>query len=269
MKLSSRLRVHPGRKFRIADRDPRATPGLESKAQGEKLLARNLARLDELQYDLYAEGKRSLLVVLQAMDAGGKDGTIRSLAPGLNPQGCQVTSFKVPSAEEAAHDFLWRIHRAVPPRGDIGIFNRSHYEDVLVVRVHQLVPPGIWKARYEQINRFEQHLAESGVTIVKFFLHISRQEQKQRMLERLEDPRKLWKFSARDLEERKHWKEYMGAYEDALARCSTRWAPWYVIPADRNWYRNAAVSQILVETLETMKPKFPPPTVDPRKIKVV
>jgi PPK2 family polyphosphate:nucleotide phosphotransferase len=266
MKFTRRLRVAAGERFRLDRHDPDATPGIRDKAAARRMMARDLKRLYELQYNLYAENRRSLLLVLQAMDAGGKDGTIRSLSAGLNPQGCHVTSFKAPSAEESDHDFLWRIHRAVPARGDIAIFNRSHYEDVLVVRVHNLVPREEWSVRYDQINRFEQHLTETGTTVVKCFLHISREEQKARLLERLEDPRKRWKYSASDIEERKFWDDYMKAFEVALARCSTRHAPWFVIPANRNWYRNAVMCRILVETLEAMDPKLPNPTLDTRGI---
>jgi PPK2 family polyphosphate:nucleotide phosphotransferase len=196
------------------------------------------------------------------MDAGGKDGTIRHVMSGLNPQGCRVSSFKVPTEEELAHDYLWRIHRAVPGKGEIGIFNRSHYGDVLVVRVHNLVPKRVWSKRYDQINAFENILAENGVTIVKFFLHISKDEQKQRLQERLDDSSKHWKVSAADFEERKYWDDYTEAYEDVLSRCSTPWAPWYVIPANRKWFRNLAVAGILVSTLEDMDMRFPKSKLD-------
>ncbi len=222
--------------------------------------------LQELQRVLWAEGKHSLLIVLQAMDAGGKDGTIRHVFRGVNPQGCQVTSFKVPTKEELSHDYLWRIHKATPRRGYMGIFNRSHYEDVLVVRVHDLVPPEIWKQRYEQINHFEKLLADTGTTILKFFLHISKEEQKERFQARLDDPSKNWKFSMGDVEERGHWDDYMLAFEEALSRCSTPWAPWYVIPANRKWYRNVAVSNIIIETLEGLGMQYPPPMANAEEI---
>lgn len=212
-----------------------------------------------LQERLYAEGRRKLLVVLQAMDAGGKDGTVRSVFRGVNPQGVTVTSFKRPTPEELAHDFLWRVHRAVPGNGEIGVFNRSHYEDVLVVRVHNLVPSSVWKPRYEVINQFEKHLVESGTTIIKFFLHISKKEQKERLQERLDNPAKNWKFDLEDLAKRAHWDDYRGAFEDMLEKCSTDYAPWYVIPADRNWYRDYAVCSVLVDTLRQMNPQFPSP----------
>jgi PPK2 family polyphosphate:nucleotide phosphotransferase len=257
MKLSARLSVNPGKRLRLSGIDPGSTPGVRDKANAQRILERNLGRLSELQYDLYAENQRALLVVLQAMDAGGKDGTIRRIATGLNPQGCRVTSFKVPSAEEAGHDFLWRIHRAVPARGEIGIFNRSHYEDVLVVRVHDLAPKSVWSERYDQINAFERYLAETGTVILKIFLHISKEEQKRRFLERIDDPRKRWKFSPADLEKRKRWDDYQKAYEEALRRCATPSAPWFV-----------AVSQILVDTLEEMNPRLPRPEFDVSKMKI-
>jgi PPK2 family polyphosphate:nucleotide phosphotransferase len=196
------------------------------------------------------------------MDAGGKDGTIRHVMSGLNPQGCRVTSFKVPTEEELSHDYLWRMHRAVPAKGEIGIFNRSHYGDVLVVRVHNLVPKRVWSKRFEQINAFEKILAETGVTIVKFFLHISKEEQKNRLQERLDDSTKHWKVSPADFEERKYWDDYVKAYEDVLARCSTPWAPWYVIPGDHKWFRNLAVADVLVRTLKDMKMRFPKSKLD-------
>ena len=266
MNLTRKLSV-PAGKFKLTSRDPGSTPGIRDKAAAAEMLEKNLARIDELQFNLYAEHRRSLLIVLQAMDAGGKDGTIRSLAQAFNPQGCRVTSFKVPSTDEADHDFLWRIWKAVPGKGEVGIFNRSHYEDVLVVRVHQLVPESVWTARYDQINAFERHLSDNGTTILKFFLHISKDEQKRRFIERIEDPRKGWKYSPRDLEERALWDDYQAAYETALLRCSTAIAPWFVIPADRNWYRNATVSQIVVDALERMAPRIPKPAIDPKKIR--
>jgi PPK2 family polyphosphate:nucleotide phosphotransferase len=268
MKLSRRFLIEPGAKVRLADHDPGDTAGYEDKRAVERLLRKSVLRLEELQYLLYAENKRALLVVLQAMDAGGKDGTIRHVMTGLNPQGCRVTSFKAPSAEEADHDFLWRIHQAVPNRGDIGIFNRSHYEDVLVVRVHKLVARSVWQNRYDQINAFEKHLSDNGVVILKFMLHISGDEQKKRFQERLDDPRKHWKISPADFAERKHWGDYQKAYEDALERCSRPWAPWYVIPANRKWVRNLAVSQIIVDTLERLDMKFPRPAFEVSKIRL-
>jgi PPK2 family polyphosphate:nucleotide phosphotransferase len=267
MKLSSQLMVEPGHKAKLSHRDPDATPGMNDKEQAEDALERNTARLAELQYLLYAESKHAVLIVLQAMDAGGKDGTIRQVMSSVNPQGTRVTAFKVPTAEEAKHDFLWRIHKAAPNIGEIGIFNRSHYEDVLVVRVHGLVPKSIWSRRYEGINEFERLLAGSGVKIFKFFLHITKEEQKERFEKRLSDPTRQWKISEADFDERKYWDDYMRAYEDALTKCSTPWAPWYVIPANKKWFRNLALSQILVEGMENLKMKFPPPSIDVSKVK--
>lgn len=215
-------------------------------------------RMIEIQPRLYAEGKQKLLIVLQAMDAGGKDGTTRKVFEGVNPQGVHVISFKAPSSLELAHDFLWRIHQAVPPRGMIHVFNRSHYEDVLVVRVDKLVPKVVWKQRYEQINQFENYLIKTGTKIIKFYLHISPEEQKERFQSRLNDPEKHWKFSFEDIEKRKQWQAYQEAFNEALTRCNSAAAPWYVIPADQKWYRNWAVSKIICGALETMNPQYPP-----------
>ncbi len=258
--------VPDGTRVNLADYDPDYTGEYKGKSESKKDLRRNVERLQELQELLWAEGKHALLIVFQAMDAGGKDGTIKHVMGGVNPQGCQVTSFKVPTREELAHDYLWRIHKATPRRGYIGIFNRSHYEDVLVVRVHDLVPEAVWQQRYEQIKHFEKLLADTGTTILKFFLYISKEEQKERFEARLSDPRKNWKFSMGDVEERGYWDDYMRAFEDALGRCSTPWAPWYVIPANHKWYRNLAVSQIIVETLEKLDMRCPPPLPDADKI---
>ena len=265
---SSKLLVKPGSKVKLSDLDPEATHGY-SKEQAAEELEKHELRLTELQEVLYAEGKHALLVVLQAMDAGGKDGTIRHVMSRINPLGCSATPFKVPTAEERAHDFLWRLHKVVPGRGRIGIFNRSHYEDVLVVRVHELVPKGTWSARYDHINAFERLLAtDCSMKILKFYLHIDKEEQKKRLEERLTDPNKLWKVNPTDFEERKRWGAYMEAYEDALSKCSTEWAPWYVIPANKKWFRNLAVSQIIVETLESLKMKYPKPEFEPSKIRI-
>ena len=258
------LQVHgqAGRKVKLADYAADDTPGYKHKEAAKQDVAGDVARLADLQQLLYAENKRSLLVILQGMDAGGKDGTIRHVMSGVNPQGCRVTSFKVPSAEEASHDFLWRIHKALPGRGEIGVFNRSHYEDVLVVRVHGLAPKEVWSERYDQINAFEAEAVQNGAVLLKFFLHISKDEQKKRLQERLEDPKKNWKFSPADMEERKYWDDYVEAYQTALSRCSTSWAPWSIIPANKKWFRNLAVSQIIVEALEEMDMKFPKPAFD-------
>jgi PPK2 family polyphosphate:nucleotide phosphotransferase len=262
------IQVKPGTQLKLSDYDPGDT-GLSSGKEAARVeIERDIEQLAELQEVLYAEDKRSLLIILQAMDAGGKDGTIKHVLGGVNPQGCEVTSFKVPSAEELDHDFLWRIHKAVPRKGHIGIFNRSHYEDVLVVRVHRLVPKEVWKERYDQINRFEKLLTEMGTVILKFFLHISKDEQKKRFQERLADPRKNWKFSEVDLKERELWEEYQQAYEDVLAKCSTEWASWYVIPANHKWYRNWLVARTIVETLESLDLKFPAPKCDLSRIQI-
>jgi PPK2 family polyphosphate:nucleotide phosphotransferase len=258
--------VKPGKGIRLASINAGSTGGVKNKQDAAARLAKNVARLAELQYLLYAERKHSVLIVFQAMDAGGKDGTIRSVMSGLNPQGCKVIPFKVPAGEEREHDFLWRIHRSTPAFGEIGIFNRSHYEDVLVVRVQNLAPKAVWSQRFDHINAFERLLDANGVKILKFFLHISRKEQQARLQERLQDPQKHWKVSPADFEDRKRWNDYMAAYEDVFRRCSTSWAPWYVIPADRKWYRNLAVSQIIVEALEDMKLKLPEPAPEVCKL---
>ena len=271
MKFQNKLAAPLHGKIRLKDFDPSETYGYEKghddDARDEKLMRKTLDRLDELQYMLYAEGKRSVLIVLQGMDTSGKDGTIRHVMSGASPQSCKVTSFKVPTSHEAAHDFLWRIHEAVPEKGNIGIFNRSHYEDVLVVRVHKLVPKSVWSERYDEINRFEKYLTENGTTILKFFLHISNDEQKKRIEERIADPKKHWKLSEADLKEREFWDEYTDAYEDAIQHCNTKYAPWYIIPANHKWFRNLAVSKILVEALEKMDPKYPTPEIDVEEMK--
>jgi PPK2 family polyphosphate:nucleotide phosphotransferase len=259
-----RYRVKPGKKFKLSDCDPSDKSLFPvKKAEGKRLLPRLNAELESLQELLYAEGKHRLLIVLQAMDAGGKDGTIRHVFEGVNPQGVKVVSFKKPTPEELAHDYLWRVHKHVPARGEIVIFNRSHYEDVLVVRVHKLVPKKVWSRRYEHICNFEQMLVDEGVTILKFFLHIDREEQARRLQARLDDPTKHWKFNPADLEERKLWPEYMKAYEEALRRTSTESAPWYVIPANRKWYRNLVISTIIIERLRSLKLAYPPVDFDP------
>jgi len=249
----------PGKRFKLKDFDPDDRGDFEHKHDADDQTQANLERLHALQEMLYAQQHKSLLIVLQAMDAGGKDGTIEHVMGAFNPQGVHVASFKVPTEEEQAHDFLWRIHKEVPRRGMIGIFNRSHYEDVLVVRVKELVAKAVWQQRYTHIKAFERLLADSGVTVVKFFLYISKEEQKERLLERQQTPDKQWKFSPGDLEERTRWDAYMAAFEDALTKCNTEFAPWYVIPANRKWYRNLVVSQILVETMERMGLQYPDP----------
>jgi PPK2 family polyphosphate:nucleotide phosphotransferase len=263
--LMKELLVKPGSKIKLSDIDPGDTHGIDKKAAKERL-RKNVDRLSALQYMLYAEGKRAVLVVLQGIDAAGKDGTIRHVMTGLNPQGVTVTPFKVPEGPETRHDYLWRVHKAVPEFGKMGIFNRSHYEDVLVARVHNLVPKSVWSERYDQINCFESMLSENGTHIVKFMLYISKDEQAKRFEDRLKDKTKNWKFSHADVKEREYWDQYIEAYEDALRKCSPDEAPWYVIPANRKWFRNYAVSEILVQTIERMHLKFPKPAEDLSKI---
>ena len=252
-------RLEPGRSIRLADITTQGKTFHQDRAAAKTEFMALRHELIELQRRLYAEGRRKLLVVFQAMDAGGKDGTIRRVFRGVNPQGVRVTSFKNPSVEDLAHDFLWRIHKAAPAAGMIGVFNRSHYEDVLVVRVESIVPELVWRPRYEAINQFENMLAESGTTILKFYLHISKNEQKKRFQTRLDVPDKYWKFSAADLDKRKQWDDYQAAYEDLLNQCTTQQAPWHVIPADQKWYRNLAVSRVLVQALKQLDPRYPPP----------
>lgn len=255
--------VHrPGSPIRLADIPPRQHGPFDEKEEGKEALAEDQPRLNELQEQLYAQGKRGLLVVLQGMDAAGKDGAIRHVMGAFNPQGVEVTSFKVPTAEELAHDFLWRIHKAAPRRGMVGIFNRSHYEDVGVVRVKSLVPKEVWEKRYDQINELERILTEGGVKIVKFFLHISPGEQEERLAERQSRPDKQWKFNPGDLEDRALWPDFMEAYSEALTRCNTEHAPWYVVPADRKWFRNVVVSEVLISALEGMGLGYPDPPPD-------
>src|SRR5947209_5331738 len=254
--LAAELKAVPGKKFRIEHFDPGNTHGVD-RDEGEKALVKDKERLCELQNLLYADSRRSILVVLQGIDAGGKDGTIRHVMSGLNPQGVDVTSFKVPEGDEKRHDFLWRVHRAVPEWGKIGIFNRSHYEDVLVVRVHELAPRKVWSRRYRHINEFERMLTDEGVHILKFLLLIDKDEQEKRFQDRLKDPDKHWKFSPADRKERKFWDDYMAAYQEMVRECSTEYAPWHVIPANHKWFRNLAVAQILKDEMEGMKLKYP------------
>jgi PPK2 family polyphosphate:nucleotide phosphotransferase len=241
-------RIEPGTRVRLKDYDPAESGGMD-KAAGVARFAELNAELDVLQEELHAAGANSVLMVLQGMDTSGKDGAIRAVMRNLNPQGVRVESFKVPTDEELAHDFLWRVHKVTPGKGQFGVFNRSHYEDVLVVRVHDLAPEKVWQARYEHINQFEALLADSGTIILKFFLHISKKEQEERLHEREEEVGKAWKLSAGDWREREKWDAYQEAYEDALSKCSTKAAPWYVVPADRKWFRNLAITEALVHTL--------------------
>ena len=267
MKFTKELAVKPGHKVKLSKWNPDDTLGFEKDHQTKNSLEKAIERLVGFQYRLYAEKKRALLLIFQGLDAAGKDGTIRHVMSGVDPQGCVVKSFKVPSAEEAAHDFLWRVHKSIPSYGEIGVFNRSHYEDVLIVRVHELVSKEVWSRRYDQINEFERMLEENKVKILKFFLHISKDEQKKRFLERIDDPDKRWKISEDDFEERKYWSDYTVAYEDVLERCSTKEAPWFIIPANKKWFRNLAVSHIIDETFREMDIKFPPPTINLKKLR--
>jgi PPK2 family polyphosphate:nucleotide phosphotransferase len=246
------------KKFRLADFDPRGKTCFPDRAAAEARTREDISRIDELQDVLYAQGKHALLVVLQAMDAGGKDGTIRKVFGPVDPLGLAATNFKKPSERELSQDYLWRVHKAVPPRGMIGIFNRSHYEDVLIVRVLGLAPDDEIERRYGQIKDFEKHMAENRVTILKFYLHISKDEQKKRLQARLDEPNKRWKFNPADLKSRALWDEYMAAYEEALHRCSTPWAPWFVVPADRKWHRNAVIAHIVRQTMEGLDLGYPP-----------
>jgi PPK2 family polyphosphate:nucleotide phosphotransferase len=254
--------VEPGAKVRLAKIDPSYTGKHKSHDKALPEIQRNLERMDKLQYLLYADGSQSLLVVLQALDAAGKDGTIRHVFSGMNPQGTFVFGFKQPTREEAAHDFLWRAHRRAPGNGEVVIFNRSYYEDVLVVRVHKLVPHSVWSKRYELINDFETMLSRNNTTILKFYLHISPQVQLARFKQRLDDPSRHWKISESDYTERELWPEYMEAYEDAIARTSSKRAPWYIIPSDHKWFRSLAVSQIIADTMDDMGLRLPPTHVD-------
>lgn len=267
--LIEALRVEPGSKVDLKERDPRERCGFgdeDATKAATELLAHEI---DARQDRLYAEGRRALLVILQGTDTSGKDGTIRSVFNATGPLGVSVTAFRQPSETELAHDFLWRVHAVVPRRGTIGIFNRSHYEDVLVAKVRGFASKEEIEQRYEQINAFERMLVENGTVILKFMLHISKKEQARRLQERLDNPRKHWKFSPSDLEDRKHWSDYQDAYETMLHRCSTPWAPWHVIPADRKWVRNAAIASIVKATLEEMDPRYPEVSWNPDDFTVV
>ncbi len=257
-----RYRVQPGERITLAALDPNASEHYKKEKQVVAELKKQRKRIRKLQERLYAQNQRSLLIVLQAMDTGGKDGTIKHVFRDVNPQGCQVWSFKKPSDEEASHDFLWRYHHRAPERGMITIFNRSHYEDVLIVRVKNLVPENVWRERYHVINEFEQMLTLGKVTVIKFFLHISKDEQKRRLESRLENPDKRWKFSSNDIQERRLWDEYQIAFEEAINNCSTDYAPWYVVPANKKWYRNLVIARTIADTLEAMNPQYPAAEAD-------
>jgi len=267
-KLAKPYRVEDGKKFRLKDFDPGDTGKIRSKAHARKLLEQGIASMAELQDKLYAQDRWALLLIFQGMDAAGKDGLVKHVMSGVNPQGCQVYSFKQPSSEELNHDYLWRTMQRVPQRGQIGIFNRSYYEEALVVRVHpevfkneripqSLVTKNIWEDRFEDINAWERYLSRNGIVIRKFFLNLSRNEQKRRFLARLDEPEKNWKFSAADVHERQYWPDYMHAYEDMIARTATKHAPWYVVPADNKWFTRVAVAAAIVDTLEDLKLTYP------------
>ncbi|HWA99333.1 MAG TPA: polyphosphate kinase 2 family protein [Pirellulales bacterium] len=253
--------VEPGEQVRLDAFDADSTSGLD-KPTALAEMKHNIQAMNDLAYRLYAEKKRALLLILQGLDGSGKDGTLRHVMSGVSPQSCQVVSFRTPTDEELRHDFLWRVHRVVPAHGFIGIFNRSHYEDVIVVRVRKLVPHDVWQSRYESINHFEQLLHATGTTVIKCFLHISKKEQGKRLQKRLNDPKRRWKLDRSDLEDRKCWDDYVAAYEDALSRCNTHHAPWHIVPANHKWHRNWFISRLLRKTLEQLDPKFPPPSKD-------
>ena len=276
MTAFKQFRVEPDEKFKLKDRDPADTAGFESRKDAKKRLTEGIEKLRELQERFYACDRWALLIVFQAMDAAGKDSTIEHVMSGVNPQGCQVYSFKQPSAEELDHDYLWRTNKCLPERGRLGVFNRSYYEEVLVVRVHEgilaaerlpaeLVDKDIWKQRYKDICAYERYLAGNGIAIVKFFLHVSKEEQRRRFLARLDEPTKNWKFSLSDAKEREYWDDYMEAYEDMLANTSTEHAPWHVIPADHKWFMRMAVADVIVSVLEKLRPEFPTITEEKRR----
>ena len=274
--LAKAFRVTDGKQFRLKDWDPGDTRGFKSREKAQEALTQGIARLREDQDKLYAQDRWALLLIFQAMDAAGKDSTIKHVMSGVNPQGCQVSSFKAPSAEELDHDYMWRTTRRLPERGQIGIFNRSYYEEVLVVRVHpeilakqrireKLVTKDIWKERYEDINAFERYLTRNGTVVRKFFLHVSKEEQKQRFLERLAEPEKNWKFSLQDVIEREHWDAYMQAYEDMIRSTSTEAAPWYVVPADHKWFTRVVVAEVIADTLESLNLTYPKVDAEKKK----
>ncbi len=264
----TRFLVKPGSEIRLSAFDPADTSLMPDKVKAKVLIQEDLEKMSELQDRFYAEHRRALLIVLQGMDTSGKDGTIKHVMKGVNPLGCSASSFKAPAGEELDHDFLWRFERVMPRFGHIGIFNRSHYEDVLIVRVHQLVPKKVWKARYDQINRFEELETELGTVILKFFLHISKEEQKKRLEARISSPNKNWKYSPKDVEERAFWDDYQAAYEDVLNKCSTKAAPWHIVPADRKWFRDWMVATAIVDKLESLKLKYPPAKTDLSHIRI-
>ena len=264
--ITNKLMVTEGKKINLQKLSPEYDFSINEK-KAEFVLKQNLKkRMSDLQYRLYAERKKALLIVFQGIDTSGKDSTIRHVISAFNPQSCTVKAFKEPTTEDLSHDFLWRIHKSAPAKGEIVIFNRSHYEDIIQPRVHKTIHKPIWSQRYEHINAFEKCLSDSNIKIIKFFLHISKEEQRKRLEERLNDPSKHWKVSERDMEDRKFWSSYTVAYQDIIKRCSNTWAPWYIIPANKKWFRNLAVGLIIVVTIERMKPKFPKPAINLSKI---
>ena len=264
--ITNKLMVTEGKKINLQKLSPEYDFSINEK-KAEFVLKQNLKkRMSDLQYRLYAERKKALLIVFQGIDTSGKDSTIRHVISAFNPQSCTVKAFKEPTTEDLSHDFLWRIHKSAPAKGEIVIFNRSHYEDIIQPRVHKTIHKSIWSQRYEHINAFEKCLSDSNIKIIKFFLHISKEEQRKRLEERLNDPSKHWKVSERDMEDRKFWSSYTVAYQDIFKRCSNTWAPWYIIPANKKWFRNLAVGLIIVDTIERMKPKFPKPAINLSKI---
>ena len=266
--LRQRLAVPPGIAGTVLSGiDPRSTPGIDKRGKAERELVEGQDRLRELQDRLYAAGSRAVLVILQGLDTSGKDGTIKHVMGAVNPQSCRVVSFRAPTPEELRHHFLWRIRRVLPRPGELGIFNRSHYEDILVPKARGLLPAEILDRRHDEINRFERKLVDGGTLVLKFCLHISTEEQRERLLARLDDPSKRWKFREADLEDRARWPDFQAAYDSILTRCSTEWAPWYVIPADRKWYRNWAVAGILIEALEELDPRYPQPQLDLQRLR--
>jgi PPK2 family polyphosphate:nucleotide phosphotransferase len=269
-KFYDRCRVDTPKSFSLSNIDPDDTTLVDlNKAAAVEQLRKLNQKLDELQELLFAESQRKVLIILQGMDTSGKDGTIREVFEGVNPQGVKVKSFKAPTAEELAHDYLWRVHQATPAKGEMVIFNRSHYEDVLVVRVHDFVEKDVWKKRYDHINDFELMLVDEGVTVLKFFLHISKDEQRERLQERIDDPSKHWKFRVTDLSERKLWDEYQQVYQEMIQKTSTAHAPWYVVPADHKWFRNLVIASTIVDTLENFKMDYPQSPDNLKNIKVV
>lgn len=266
--MHEELRVEPGTRARLAERDPSTKLGAEKEESEHRLKELN-ERIDALQYRLFAEDRRSVLLVLQGLDASGKDGVIRRVFDGVNPTGVEVTSFRAPLGAERDHDYLWRIHAALPPRGKVGLFNRSHYEDVVAVRMHDLAPEAVWRRRYGHIRAFEEMLVDEGTTVLKVFLNVSREEQRVRLQERVDDPEKRWKFRRDDLKVRERFDEWLAAWEEALTETSTAWAPWYVVPADRNWVKALAVAELLVASLERLDPRLPEPEAGIEGLRVV